>query len=191
MWSNGSWIYNSLCNQCLSITINVVRSNASHGEVYSLQHYVIKFVSDLRQVGGFLLVFRFPPPIKLTSTLSWTGFSYLNSLLLSRFSSIIKSDSHDITRPNSKETTWESDQLIRKGRCMIMLIKSSLKIEVLFQFLQEGNLYIRSVFVRPSRDGPYYVIGYGGRWRRAAGVHTGVHTITLVRYIGSLPYLAT
>jgi hypothetical protein len=23
-------------------------------EVYSIQHYVIKFVSDLRQVGGFL-----------------------------------------------------------------------------------------------------------------------------------------
>jgi len=29
-----------------------------------VQHYVIKFVSDLRQVGGFL---RFPPPIKLTA----------------------------------------------------------------------------------------------------------------------------
>jgi hypothetical protein len=36
-----------------------------HGEVYSIQHYVIKFVSDLRQVsGGFLRVLRFPPPIK-------------------------------------------------------------------------------------------------------------------------------
>ena len=34
-----------------------------------LQHYVIKFVSDLRQVGGFLRVFRFPPPIKLTATI--------------------------------------------------------------------------------------------------------------------------
>ena len=30
------------------------------------QYYVIKFVSDLRQVGGFLRVLRFPPPIKLT-----------------------------------------------------------------------------------------------------------------------------
>ena len=37
------------------------------GELHSIQHYVIKFVSDLRQVGGFLLVLRFPPPIKLTS----------------------------------------------------------------------------------------------------------------------------
>ena len=33
----------------------------------SVQHYVIKFVIDLRQVGGFLRVLRFPPPIKLTS----------------------------------------------------------------------------------------------------------------------------
>jgi hypothetical protein len=33
------------------------------------EHHVIKFVSDLRQVGGFLRVLRFPPPIKLTSTI--------------------------------------------------------------------------------------------------------------------------
>jgi hypothetical protein len=37
------------------------------GEVYSIQQYVIKFVSDLRQVGGFLRVLRFPPPIKLAA----------------------------------------------------------------------------------------------------------------------------
>jgi hypothetical protein len=36
---------------------------------YSIQHYVIKLVSDLRQVGGFLGVPRFPPPIKLTATI--------------------------------------------------------------------------------------------------------------------------
>jgi hypothetical protein len=34
--------------------------------IRGVQHYVIKFVSDLRQVGGFLQVLRFPPPIKLT-----------------------------------------------------------------------------------------------------------------------------
>jgi len=28
-----------------------------------------KFVSDLWQVGGFLWVLRFPPPIKLTATM--------------------------------------------------------------------------------------------------------------------------
>ena len=48
------------------ITTNVVSSNPAHGEVYSIQHYVIKLISDSRQVGSFLRVFRFPPSIKLT-----------------------------------------------------------------------------------------------------------------------------
>jgi hypothetical protein len=34
--------------------------------VYSIEYYMVKFVSDLQQVGGFLWVVRFPPPIKLT-----------------------------------------------------------------------------------------------------------------------------
>ena len=55
-WSYGSWIYNYLCNECES------RS----GEVYSVQHYVIKLVSDLQLISGFLRVLRFLPPIKLT-----------------------------------------------------------------------------------------------------------------------------
>ena len=66
-WSSsyGSWIYNYLCNQCLS-PLNL---NPADGEVYLIQHHVIKFVIDLRQVGGFLKVLRFPPPIKLTTTI--------------------------------------------------------------------------------------------------------------------------
>jgi hypothetical protein len=55
--------------QSVPIITDVVSSNPAHGEVYSMQHYVIKFVSDLRQVGGFLQVLLFPPPIKLTATL--------------------------------------------------------------------------------------------------------------------------
>ena len=39
--------------QSVPITTKVVSSNPIHGEVYSIQHYVIKFLSDLRQVGGF------------------------------------------------------------------------------------------------------------------------------------------
>ena len=35
----------------------------------------MKFVSDLRQVSGFLRVLRFPPPIKLTSVLKMTVLS--------------------------------------------------------------------------------------------------------------------
>ena len=38
----------------MSITTNVVSLNSAHGEVYSVQYYVIKFVSNLRQVSGFL-----------------------------------------------------------------------------------------------------------------------------------------
>ena len=45
--------------QSAPITTNVVRSNLVHGDVYYIQHYVIKYVSDLEQVGGFLRVLRF------------------------------------------------------------------------------------------------------------------------------------
>jgi hypothetical protein len=37
--------------------------------MHSIQQYVIMFVSDLRQVGCFPRVFRFPPPIKLSATI--------------------------------------------------------------------------------------------------------------------------
>ena len=40
--------------QSVSITTEVVSLNPTRGKVYSIQHYVIKFVSDLRQVSGFL-----------------------------------------------------------------------------------------------------------------------------------------
>ena len=51
------------------IIIYHAMSNLVHGEMYSIQHYVIKFVSDLRQVDGFLRVLRFPSLIKLTTTI--------------------------------------------------------------------------------------------------------------------------
>ena len=50
--------------QSLPITTKIVSLNPTHGEVYSIQYYVIKFVSDLWQVGGFLRALRFPSPIK-------------------------------------------------------------------------------------------------------------------------------
>ena len=48
------------------ITTKVVNSNPAYGEVYSIQHYVIKIVSNLGQICSFL---RFPPPINLTATI--------------------------------------------------------------------------------------------------------------------------
>jgi hypothetical protein len=47
--------------------MNTITSEES-SEVYSIQHCVIKTVGDLWQVGGFLRVLRFPPPINLTTT---------------------------------------------------------------------------------------------------------------------------
>jgi hypothetical protein len=68
---NATFNYN-ICmiytGQSVPITTKVVSWNPDHDEVYSILHYVIKFVSDLWQVSGFLWVFRFPPPIKMNTT---------------------------------------------------------------------------------------------------------------------------
>jgi len=45
--------------QSLPITTNIMSSNPVPGKVKLIQHYVIQFVSDLRQVGGFLWVLQF------------------------------------------------------------------------------------------------------------------------------------
>jgi hypothetical protein len=51
----------------MSTVLLLSLANSAYGEVYSIQHYVIKFVSDLWQIGGLLRVLRFPPQIKLTA----------------------------------------------------------------------------------------------------------------------------
>ena len=55
--------------QSMPITTKVVSVNPVHDEMYLIKHYVMKFVSDLPQIGGLLQVLRFPPPIKLTATI--------------------------------------------------------------------------------------------------------------------------
>ena len=62
--------FNTILSQFrMVLPIKVVISSPVHSEMYSIQHYVMKFVSDLRQVGGFLRELRFSPPIKLTATI--------------------------------------------------------------------------------------------------------------------------
>jgi hypothetical protein len=78
------YIYTCICNSgrrdrmvvgfttgvnSVPITTIVVSLNPADGEVYSMQHYLIKFVSDLQQAGGFFRGLWFPPPIKLTATI--------------------------------------------------------------------------------------------------------------------------
>ena len=52
--------------QSVPITTTVMNLNSAHGEVHSIKNYVLMFVSDLRQVGGFL---RFLPSITMTATI--------------------------------------------------------------------------------------------------------------------------
>ena len=56
--------------QSLATTIKVASPNPANGDVYSIQHYVIKFVTDFQLVGGFLRVLQFhnnphPNPVSL------------------------------------------------------------------------------------------------------------------------------
>jgi hypothetical protein len=53
--------------QSVPITNKAMSSNPTYGEVYSITHYVIKFVSDLQQVVGFPRELQLPPPINVTA----------------------------------------------------------------------------------------------------------------------------
>jgi hypothetical protein len=70
-WSRSysSSIYNYLCN--LGVSLLKLSSIPVHGEVYSIQHYVIKFVTDMRQIGGFLEVMVFKATFNNISCISW------------------------------------------------------------------------------------------------------------------------
>jgi hypothetical protein len=57
--------------------------------MYGVQHYEIKFVSDLRQVGGSLRVLPFPPPIKLTVMIQNIYLFSVTYVNLSRFIQIL------------------------------------------------------------------------------------------------------
>ena len=61
--SYGSWMYNYLCNQCIS----PLKLWVPIPFMARCTRYKIMFVCDLRQVSDILQVLRFPPPIKLTA----------------------------------------------------------------------------------------------------------------------------
>ena len=64
------WLNLQLPVQSVPITTKGVSLDPLNNEVYSIQLYVIKFISDLPQFGGFLTILRFSLPIKLTATIS-------------------------------------------------------------------------------------------------------------------------
>jgi hypothetical protein len=55
----------------MPITTKVVSWNSVHIAVNSIQHYVIKFVSDLQQVSGFLQVLRLLHRLNLLPWYYW------------------------------------------------------------------------------------------------------------------------
>ena len=61
--------------QSVPITTKVMTSNPAHYEVYSIQQYMINFVSDLRQIGGF-------SPGTLVSPTNKTGSHDITEILL-------------------------------------------------------------------------------------------------------------
>ena len=58
-WSYGSWIYNYLCNQCLSSLTLWLRISLWRGVLDTTLCDI--FVSNLRQGCGFFCVLQFPP----------------------------------------------------------------------------------------------------------------------------------
>jgi CO dehydrogenase/acetyl-CoA synthase beta subunit len=53
----------------MPITTNIVSSNPAQVRCTQYNIYVIKFIHDLQQVGGFLRVLWFPSQLKLTATI--------------------------------------------------------------------------------------------------------------------------
>ena len=71
--------------QSVPVTTKVANLNSVPGEVYSIPHYVIKFVSYLPQVGGFPRELRFPPPIKVTATRGVTMLDSSRDVPINKF----------------------------------------------------------------------------------------------------------
>ena len=77
--------------QSVPITSKVASWNLADGEVYSIQHYVIEFVSDLRQVFSFLQVIKFPDRHIFNWNIVESGIKDHNNNLIARWPTTQKS----------------------------------------------------------------------------------------------------
>jgi len=69
-WSYGSWIYNYLCNQCLSPLTLWVRTRFRRGVLNTtLCDKVCHWPLTCNRSMVFSRALQFPPPIKLTATI--------------------------------------------------------------------------------------------------------------------------
>ena len=84
------------CMQSVSITTDVsksVRIPLRRGVLELIQYYVIMLFIDLQQVGGFLRVFGFHPPIKLIATI-YMYMYHVAEILLKMVLNTLTSQSH-------------------------------------------------------------------------------------------------
>ena len=127
----------------MHITTNVVSSNPAQGYVYSIQHYVIKFVSDLRKVGGYLRLLRFPPPIKLTPQYNWN---------------IVESDvKHHQPNPLIKRLWNITNVISTRKEAMMFEIRN-----ILFPFsILDNNTKIDKTYIFVSDTIQCYLYNYG------------------------------
>ena len=111
--------YIYLCNYCLSLLM------ARCSSIQHDMHVKIKFVSDLRQIGDFARVLRFPQPIKLSTTIllkealntiTLTPLQYTSSvyptLVSSKFSYIQSLNKYSILLEMKSEETLFAFQII-------------------------------------------------------------------------------
>ena len=121
-----------------------------------VQHCVIKFVSHLRQVGGFHRVLRFPPSIKLTSSSSSSSSSNRvqssNWVLLSHYCPY-----WSIYTTNDERFVFMEWYFNKKWLCFIFSIYQFTNI-VRFNSNKNSSIAIPSIF-------PVYVVTFGENFR--------------------------
>ena len=136
-WKGDHTVLGFTTTYAISTYHNVIESCS--GEVYSIQHYVIKFVSDLWQVGGFLRLIWFPPPIKTDihditeiigvkyhNSYSWkiTHFDLNNSPSLKRMSIALSRGVYSHTYQNLLSNI-DSMSASSKGMIIIKLVDNN------------------------------------------------------------------
>jgi hypothetical protein len=75
--------------QSVPNTTKVVSSNPAQDEVYSIQRYVIKFVSDLHQIGGFHFIFTIFVYFWFNAPVVWPEYINFTFLVCAGHASVI------------------------------------------------------------------------------------------------------
>jgi hypothetical protein len=137
------WLKLFLLVNC-EITTKVRSSKPVHGEVYSIKHYLIKFVSDMRQVGGLFRFLRgcttstkyWPPP---TSWRLCQRLYYFYQILttsnkmkiMSEVVLLLPNTDHlqqveDYVRgctTSTKYILWHNLHLVEGGQCLVEVVQ--------------------------------------------------------------------